>query len=372
MSGKPRILIVDDTEINLTILEEFLQDEYEVQSAVSGQEALEKAAEFRPALCLLDVMMPGMDGFEVCKRLRTMPGGNTMKIVMLSAKSRLEDRMQGYEAGANDYVAKPFEEEELLAKVSVYLKLKTVEEVDKLKSDVLMLLNHETRTPLNGILPPVEILLTDDELEEDERREFLEMIQQSALSLNALLDKVLMLTALKAGTQRVKRIPHNVVDTLRDAVTKQPDGPTHPVITTTLAEEAPVLGDGILMGIVFDAIIDNAVRYGGDGVALDISLRAEDGSVTVDFKDNGPGIPRDLQPALFEAFTSHDVWHHSEGHGLSLAIAHSIVAEHNGSLSINSDGDKGTHVRVELPMYSNEETPQSLNSAQELATTDST
>jgi putative two-component system response regulator len=119
-----RILIVDDSEINIEILEELLSDEYEVDSATNGQECLQKLALFSPDMVLLDIMMPGMDGYETCRRIKASPMGSFTQVVMVSGKSAKNDRLKGYQAGADDYVIKPFDHDELLAKLAVQSKMR--------------------------------------------------------------------------------------------------------------------------------------------------------------------------------------------------------------------------------------------------------
>ena len=121
MQRQSRILLVDDNPTNLAILEEMLGDEYRWGTATSGEEALEIAPDFQPDLILLDVMMPGINGYETCRRIRANPALRNVKIVMVSAKALVSERLEGYDAGADDYLTKPFDEKELLAKVRVYL-----------------------------------------------------------------------------------------------------------------------------------------------------------------------------------------------------------------------------------------------------------
>lgn len=121
MQRQSRILLVDDNPTNLAILEEMLGDEYRWEAATSGEEALEIAPDFQPDLILLDVMMPGTNGYETCRRIRANPALRNVKIVMVSAKALVSERLEGYDAGADDYLTKPFDEKELLAKVRVYL-----------------------------------------------------------------------------------------------------------------------------------------------------------------------------------------------------------------------------------------------------------
>jgi len=119
-----RILVVDDCEMNVDILRELLCDEYEVETAVNGEECLEKLHGFSPDLILLDIMMPGANGYEVCKTIKSGPYGAFTQVVLVSGKAAAEERVEGYEAGADDYVIKPFDHDELLAKVRVQFRLR--------------------------------------------------------------------------------------------------------------------------------------------------------------------------------------------------------------------------------------------------------
>src|SRR6266446_3181029 len=129
-----RILLVDDQPTNIVILQEILGDAYVLAIAASGEEALAMASDFHPALILLDIMMPGIGGYETCRRLRAHPTLRHAKIIMVSARALLSERLQGYDAGADDYITKPFDEEELMAKVRVYLRLRSLEEVEQFTS----------------------------------------------------------------------------------------------------------------------------------------------------------------------------------------------------------------------------------------------
>lgn len=122
MQQKGRILIVDDNATNIAILEEVLAEHYFLRAAASGEETLEILKEFHPDIILLDIMMPGIDGYETCRRIRQNPAMNNVKVIMVSAKAMVEERLKGYEAGADDYITKPFGVGELLARVRVALR----------------------------------------------------------------------------------------------------------------------------------------------------------------------------------------------------------------------------------------------------------
>src|SRR5215813_382048 len=135
MLRNSRILIVDDHPTNVAILEEILGEHYTLKTPTCGEEALAIALDFKPALILLDIMMPEIGGYETCRRLRGHPDLCHIKMIMVFARALAAERLQGYEAGADDYITKPFDEEELVAKVWVHMRLRSLEEVEQFTSD---------------------------------------------------------------------------------------------------------------------------------------------------------------------------------------------------------------------------------------------
>ncbi len=148
MQVQGKILTVDDDPNNITILKELLNDNYDLKGATTGEQALEIAQDFRPDIILVDIMMPGMDGHELCRRLREHCTLKHTKIIMVSARAMVTDRLEGYKAGADDYITKPFEGDEFLAKIRVYLRLKHAEEVEQMRHEVNITVMENLRTPI--------------------------------------------------------------------------------------------------------------------------------------------------------------------------------------------------------------------------------
>jgi two-component system, sensor histidine kinase and response regulator len=200
MNRKYRILIVDDDKSIVRLLLEVLGDEYEIETAFSGEEGLKIVNVFNPDIILLDIMMPGINGYEVCRIIRKDPRLAFIKILLLSARSSLEERLEGYRAGANDYLTKPYDSSELQAKIQTFLQLKYVDEVNRLKDDLLILQSHETKTPLTSILGFAELLGESDNLNEEEKQ-FVEYILESGNELLQNTQKTLLLCQLKKGVE---------------------------------------------------------------------------------------------------------------------------------------------------------------------------
>src|SRR5687768_14804403 len=166
---KAIILAVDDDAIILETYQAILDNEYNLHFASSAEEALNFLnAHPRVDLILLDIVMPQIDGYETRRRIRENPLFSNVKIILVSSKMRLEDKLHGYEIGADDYITKPFDASELLAKIKVFLRLKTVEEINKIKTNFISLLHHETRTPLTGIFGYTTLLQQSANLRSEE------------------------------------------------------------------------------------------------------------------------------------------------------------------------------------------------------------
>ena len=351
MTRQSRILIVDDNPTNIDILEEMFEDCYQLAISSSGEDALNVAEDFRPDLVLLDVMMPGIDGYETCLKFRSHPMLQYTKIIMVSAKALLTERMQGYEAGADDYVTKPFDPEELLAKVRVYLRLKSVEEMDRLKSGVLQWLCHETRTPLRGIIGPIKTLL-DDDIDYDERQHYLEIIDQNASQLHHLFENVVTLSELKSGKKpyAFEKIPldslvRNAIETVStDAIENNIS-----IEYEELSESTTYLDKSkIYMALVH--ILQYAIRLSPLDSRLVVQLSDMDDTLFLTITDEGEGLDPELVPHLFDEFTAIDTRLPADGQGLALAIAQQIVLGHQGAIHVESAKGEGTTFRILLPM----------------------
>ena len=352
MAARGRVLIVDDNVGNIELAVEVLEDEYELRTAQSGREALGILPEFSPDVVLLDIMMPDMDGHEVCRAIRQDSALRNTKVIFVSAKALPADRLQGYESGADDYVIKPFDLEELLSKVRVFCRLKSVEEVDQLKSDVLSLFRHETRTPLSGIVLPAEMLAAGGDTSAEERAELANMVLESARELQRLLEKVEKLVAVKSGAWRMEFVPGNLGTMAREAVaTVAPHAGRNDIaINERLDADPEVRVDAQEITDCLVELLMNAVRVSSPGGRIHLSLCVVGSTACLRVADEGPGIARSFLPQVFQGLSCPDVEHHSSGHGLGLALVRQVVLRHGGSVHVESEEGAGATFTLRLPL----------------------
>ncbi|MCP4149653.1 MAG: hybrid sensor histidine kinase/response regulator [bacterium] len=350
-SIKKRILVVDDENIVRRFLKTILEEEYTIDTAGNGKEALEKLPVFNPDLIILDVTMPVMDGFETCKRIRRNEKFKFIKLVFLSGKVSREDRMNGYAAGADDYLIKPIDTGELLSKVKIFMRLKNAEEVVQLKKDILLLMSHETKTPLNGIFAPAQILINEPNLTSKEIVALANSINSSAQWLFENFKRIILLLKLKTGYNLYfsQGIPSDLVDI---SLLKLQAGIQEKQLSvkSKLEENLRFYADWDLISAAFHYMIDNAIKFSPKKGEVEINLKKEGNTCIISIRDQGEGMKPERVYDIFDEFSIEKIMHHHKGMGLSLAICNLIVLEHSGSIEVESEPYSGTCFTVTLPL----------------------
>ncbi len=349
MQTNYRVLIVDDIPHNVEILETSLEDKYILETASNGEEALEKIPRFRPDLILLDIMMPEMDGYEVCRRIKANTQLSYIKIILVTGKALVEERLKGYEVGADDYVTKPFVIRELEAKIKVYLNLKRSLEIDQLKTDLLVLFAHETRTPLNGIIGGSDLLLLDESLDES-TKQTVQLISESGHRLFDFINKTMFLCELKSAPQlklslqSLNEMVKSLTTTFSEKITEK-----NLKLSVNSTEDLSFEADWIMIEKAIEYVLDNAVKYSKEGGSIGISLEQESRSAVLKITDKGEGIPPEWIDKIFDEFSVKDIVHHQKGQGLSLATVKHIIELHGGTVTVESELNSGSVFALSIP-----------------------
>ncbi|KPA17440.1 response regulator receiver sensor signal transduction histidine kinase [Candidatus Magnetomorum sp. HK-1] len=352
MKKKTKILIVDDEPMNIFVFKDIFSNNklYNCQYADNGEKAIEIFHIFVPDIIILDIMLPGIDGYEVCQKIRQDPKHKFVKIIMVSGKAMLDERLKGYDSGADDYIIKPFEQEELLAKIKVFSRLKYVEEIENSQANLLTLLSHETKTPMSGIMGAVELLMSEDL--DPNHIDLLSIVHESTKQLLNFIEKISLYYRLthdhkiQLENMDILSLINNVLDDLQSKISQKSIQ-----INLQNRNDCNILADFYFLQIAVKNIIENAIKYSKDKGEIQIDIFQESGLCKIIISDQGPGISLEDQSDLFDAFCIKDIKHHHKGLGLSLATSQLILSLHNGCINIDSEPDKGASFCIQLPIY---------------------
>ncbi len=344
-SGK--LLVVDDDLVFRAMLEASL-DDYQVQAVSSAEEALKLLEDFRPDVILLDVELSEGTGYDLCRQIRKLPHSRFTKIAFVSSHKELEKRLEGYDSGADDFITKPINSLEVVAKVRVLMRLKAVEEVDQLKRSFLSLISHETMTPLTIIRGYCDVMIKDTGLSPDRAKEGLRAISNAVEGLRELVTKTKLASSLQEQ-QSLNLYPLPIRSIVSDACSAHAGlAQSRNVTLKHSLEAATVLAEPTLLSRAVSSVINNAVRFSSEGTEVTVVGTARDGNYYMEIADGGPGIPEDFMPRVFEPFAVKDLLHHGRGVGLSLFIAKRILELHLGSIKVENSQNSGCVVKIRV------------------------
>jgi two-component system sensor histidine kinase/response regulator len=348
-----RILVVDDQPANLRTLAALLSRVgYEVATAANGDDALALAGESAPDLILLDMMMPGRDGFAVLAEIRQQPSLQGVPVVSLTAAHDRDLLLRAFDGGAVDYVTKPFLSEELLARVHAHIGLKLardrLERVARERQELVNLVAHDLKNPLTSVLFASDVLLRNGCRPERVPR-YLEMVHGSAQDALDYIRRYL-------ETQSGRRAQSGGCASLREAFAwlseryeLQFETRGMRLLPSPPGDEAVVAIDPLVLRQVGENLLGNAMKYAGGG---DVELSARRGAAgywQVLVEDRGPGIPAGRQRELFQPFVRLTEDEDDMSSGLGLSLARQILADHGGALWYEDREGGGARFVVELP-----------------------
>jgi two-component system, sensor histidine kinase and response regulator len=362
-----RILAVDDSPDNLFLVQTILEDKgYKVSLAEDGRAALAQIEQAPPDLILLDVMMPGMDGYEVTRRVRQNRQRLGFIPILLITAHQQSSVVEGLDAGADDFIRKPVDMDELLARVRSLLRLKhSIDEQQRLsrqREDFVSRLTHDLRTPLVAADRTLNLLLQDAFGETTpDMQEIMGVMIQSNKNLLQMVNTLLEVYRHDAGNKNLTFAPVDLRTVAQDVVKELTPLAEAQNLQLQIEEvndaEVPlnpiVLGDRLELHRVLTNLVGNAIKFTDRGV-ITIQLtpgRSSTGEplswVCVKVRDSGAGIPLEDQAMLFERFRQGD--HKRAGSGLGLYLSRRIVEAHQGAIEVQSKVGEGSCFIIRLP-----------------------
>ncbi|OAN44098.1 response regulator [Magnetospirillum moscoviense] len=354
----PSVLVVDDSPEMLDLLREVLGGDYKVRVAIGGGPALKLARQAPPDIVLLDVMMPEMDGYQVCRLLKQDPQLADIPVIFITSMDEVEDEELGFAVGAVDYITKPISPPLVRARVATHVKLmqqrRQAERSARIKADMLAMMSHEIRTPLHGILGTVRLLM--DSRLDTEQTNTLKIVHSSGEALLAILNDALDLAKLEAGKLAIDPVRFELAEAVESVVALMESRAREKAVDLVL-DVAPglpgaVIGDPIRLKQVLLNLVGNAIKFTEAGrVTVSVAASAN-GMITFSVTDTGIGIDPKALPGLFADFVQQDasIARRFGGTGLGLSICKKLVTLMEGDIQVESTPGVGSTFRVRLPM----------------------
>lgn len=362
----PSILIVDDTPANLNLLCEIIKEQgYKVRPVPNGALALRAAAACPPDLVLLDINMPGMDGFEVCERLKVDPLLKDIPVIFISALTDIEAKVKGFSVGGVDYITKPFQFEEVRARVATHLELRRqrrklresydrLRELEALRDSLVHMLVHDLRSPLAALTAYLGMLKDEAApLLAPQQQEDIGQALNSAKRMALMITSVLDVNQLEAAEITLRLAECDVVVLAREVVDSLLSLAEDRVLSIRPASVAlyATLDRGLVFRVVQN-LVANALKFApasGGEVVLEIDL-VEDG-IRFRITDNGAGIPAEHQDRIFEKFgqAAGAAVRNAYSNGLGLTFCKLAVEAHGGQIGVDSVVGEGATFWFVLP-----------------------
>ena len=357
----PNILMVDDVGTNLKLLDGILHPEgYKTRPVPGGELALLASEKEKPDLILLDIMMPGMDGFEVCRRLKENPGLSDIPVIFISALGDTDNIIKALTLGGVDYINKPFQAEEVKARVHTHLKLsrqsKELRELNVTKDKFFSIIAHDFRGPFNGFLGLTKLMAEESSgLTQDEIQKMARSMRDSATNLFGLLENLLEWSRSQRGITSYEAEPFLLMPLIAESL--------HPVmdladkkeieIRYEIPSDLEVFADKYMLASTIRNLTTNAVKFTRKGGKVTISAKSGPGN-TVEFavRDTGIGMSPQMVVGLFrlDVQTNRKGTEGEPSTGLGLILCKDFVEKHGGKIWVESEDGKGSTFCFTLPM----------------------
>ncbi len=356
------ILIVDDVPKNIQLLGSMLkQENYELEFATSGKEALEWLASKRFELVLLDIMMPEMDGFDICRKIKENPATREIAVIFLTAKADSESIIKGFETGAVDYITKPFNTKELKMRVRTHLTIqhqrKQIEQKNAYEKKIFSVIGHDLRSPVGNIRTYIDAFLMVNNNLDSNTLVLLKDLYILADNAFSLLENLLNWSKSRSGTIVCRPRPENITKLIQIIIKLFNIQAENKNISVKHegSKEAYALIDRELISSVIRNLISNAIKFtprnGNIKIITDIKKMHGTNHVVIQIKDNGVGMSDESIDQLLTKNVHYTTYgtDNEKGSGLGIQLCKEFLSLNNGELWIESKVGEGSSFFVSLP-----------------------
>lgn len=362
------ILVVDDTEANVALLKVLLgKEKFKVTTAFNGEEALAKVAGEQPDLILLDVMMPVMDGFETAEKLKADPQTRHIPIIFLTALHTTADIVKGFKVGANDFISKPFQKEELIIRVTHQISLVAAKRIILRKTEELRrtiagrdklysVIAHDLRSPMSSIKMVLNMLILSLQPEQigEEMFQMLSMANQSTEDVFALLDNLLKWTKSQIGKLNVVYQDFDIVGMVKSVIEifTLVAGMKEIKVRFDKDERVEAHADCDMMKTIVRNLLSNAIKFSFNGSEIVVNVTTDGDKAVVSVKDSGKGMSAEDQQKLLKTETHFSKYgtNNEEGSGLGLLLCQDFAVKNGGKLWFESEEGKGSTFYFSVPL----------------------
>jgi len=360
------VLIAEDDAATRGMLSQYLKKKgLTVMTAADGDEAAEILKKNQISIAILDWMMPGLSGIDIVRKIREKKAAAYTYILMLTARDKAEDMLTGFEAGVDEYIQKPINLRELFTRLKVGMRIVKLEQSLKEKEhtlvDLIQIKNkfigiaaHDLRNPVISIRGFAELLLKGNGNLTEEQKEFISIIHTTSDNMIALLNDLLDLSQIESGKLDITKTRVSLKSLVEEKVRLHRFHAEKKRITIhTDLKKIPLIEiDEQRIGQAIDNLLTNALKFSPSGTNVFLNLRKEENNVVFSIRDEGPGIPADEQPLLFNEFQRLSIRPTAgeSSTGLGLAITKRIIDAHGGKIEVESHVGRGSTFSLILPL----------------------
>jgi len=364
VDNKPTVLIVDDTPENIALVSSIMKGVCRTRVAISGEKALGIAfSSDPPDLILLDIMMPGMDGYEVCRRLKADPGSSDIPIIFLTSKSQMEDETRGFELGAVDYITKPISPPILVARVKTHLDLQRQKrllqesyehlvELEGWRDNLVHMIVHDLRGPLTAVIGNLDFLKSFEMSNfTNEGKEVVEIARSAAQALVEMTSSVLDVSRMESTDMQLNVTECDLVEIAREVAARFASlSGNRKILVRLPSEPVRLIADPDLISRVVQNLLGNALKFTPKSGEIVLGVESDADKVRVSVKDSGPGIPPEYQDRVFDKFFQVEARQQGKKYstGLGLTFCKLAVEAHAGRIGVKSELGQGSTFWFEL------------------------